>query len=148
MKRSLVLFFLFLSIILLASGCVNKQETQQEDKQISSAVITEDENKQDAENDSATTTEITKEFSMTAKNWEFEPSQINVDKGDMVKLKIKSIDVKHGFSIPEFNINADLNPGEETIVEFKADKLGTFTFSCSVYCGSGHKDMKGTLIVK
>lgn len=85
---------------------------------------------------------------MTAKNWEFEPSQITVNKGDTVKLTIKSIDVKHGFSIPEFNVNTNLNTGQETIVEFKANKSGTFTFFCSVYCGSGHSDMKGTLIVK
>jgi cytochrome c oxidase subunit 2 len=32
-------------------------------------------------------------------------------------------------------------------VEFVADKAGTFTFSCSVYCGKGHRGMKGELVV-
>jgi cytochrome c oxidase subunit II len=27
------------------------------------------------------------------------------------------------------------------------DKTGTFTFACDVFCGSGHEDMTGTLIV-
>jgi cytochrome c oxidase subunit 2 len=27
------------------------------------------------------------------------------------------------------------------------DKTGTFTFLCDVFCGSGHEDMSGTLIV-
>lgn len=88
-----------------------------------------------------------KEFNIIAKKWEFEPGTIEVNRGDKVKLNIKSTDVKHGFSLSDFGINKDLNPGETTTVEFTADKLGTFTFFCSVYCGSGHQDMKGTLIV-
>ncbi len=149
MKKSLLPFLLF--TILIISGCTHQpndqQVAQQTDEQIPPTVLIEEKNKQDIENDSATTTEVTKEFSMTAKKWEFEPSQIIVNKGDTVKLKIKSIDVKHGISIPEFNVKTDLNPGQETIVEFKADKSGSFTFFCSVFCGSGHKDMKGSLIV-
>ena len=92
--------------------------------------------------------EIKKEFSIIAKNWEFNPSQIIVNKNDIVKLKIKSIDVKHDISIPEFNISSDLNPNQETIIEFKADKTGVFTFYCSIYCGLGHDNMDGVLIVK
>lgn len=89
-----------------------------------------------------------KEFSIIAKNWAFEPSQITVNKWDTVKLKIKSIDVKHGFAIPDFGINSDLNPNEEVTLEFKPDKTGTFSFFCSVMCWSWHRDMKGVLIVK
>ena len=62
-------------------------------------------------------------------------------------LNIKSIDVTHGFSLPDFSINSRLNPGQTTTVEFTADKTGTFTFFCSVQCGEGHSNMKGTLIV-
>ena len=32
-------------------------------------------------------------------------------------------------------------------VEFVADKAGTFSFRCSVPCGSGHQLMQGTLVV-
>lgn len=88
-----------------------------------------------------------KEISVTAKQWEFDPNPIIVNKGDKVKLSIKSIDVAHGFSLPDFGINAKLEPGKTEIVEFVADKSGKFTFFCSVVCGSGHQDMKGTLIV-
>lgn len=88
-----------------------------------------------------------KEFDIVAKQWDFQPSIIKVNKGDKVKLNIKSIDIKHGFALTDFGINKDLNVGETTIVEFTADKSGTFSFFCSVYCGSGHKDMKGILVV-
>ena len=88
-----------------------------------------------------------KEISITARQWGFDPNPIVVNKGDKVKLNIKSIDVTHGFSLPDFGINSKLNPGQTTTVEFTADKTGTFTFFCSVQCGEGHSNMKGTLIV-
>ena len=89
-----------------------------------------------------------KEFDITAKQFEFIPSAIVVNKGDKLKLSINSADVTHGFSIPEYGINENINPGKTTIVEFTADKTGEFTFFCSVYCGTGHKSMKGKLIVE
>ena len=92
-------------------------------------------------------TESIKEISVTAKQWEFDPDPIVVNKGDNVKLNIKSIDVMHGFALPDFGINSRLNPGQTTTVEFTADKIGTFAFFCSVQCGAGHSDMRGTLIV-
>src|SRR3989344_3961229 len=89
-----------------------------------------------------------KEFTITAKRFEFNSNEITVNNGDRVRLKITSMDVTHGFSLPSFNINKNLKPGEEVIIEFTADKTGTFTFACSVVCGSGHGSMNGRLIVK
>jgi len=89
-----------------------------------------------------------KEFSITAKQWEFSPSTITVNKGDTVRITIKSIDVSHGFHLPDFNINQQINPGKPVMVEFIADKTGNFPFSCSILCGKGHKGMTGELIVK
>jgi nitrosocyanin len=85
---------------------------------------------------------------MTAKNWEFTPSIITVNNGDTVKLHIKSVDITHGFKLSAFGINEDLEPGQTVDVEFVADKAGTFTFVCSVFCGPGHSKMDGQLIVK
>ncbi len=93
-------------------------------------------------------TQEVKEFSIIAKNWEFEPSEIKVKKGDKVKLTIKSIDVEHGFSIPDFNVSKKLIPDETEVIEFTADKTGTFTFFCNVWCGAGHSTMSGKLIVE
>ena len=90
----------------------------------------------------------TKEFDLIAKKWSFEPNTITVNQGDTVKLTIKSLDVDHGFFLREFNVNQPLEPGQTTTVEFLADKTGTFTFSCNVFCGQGHGTMKGKLIVK
>lgn len=89
-----------------------------------------------------------KEFTMTAKQFAFDPAEITVKQGDKVRINIKSIDVEHGFSLPDFNINVNLTPGINRLVEFTADKKGKFIFSCSVMCGQGHKDMVGKLIVE
>ena len=88
------------------------------------------------------------EFNMIAKQWEFDPETITVNQGNKVILHIKSVDVTHGFALPDFNVNANLAPGKTVDVEFTADKKGTFTFQCSVFCGSGHREMKGKLVVE
>ena len=86
---------------------------------------------------------------MTAKQWEFEPSTVTVKVRVPVVLRITSVDVKHGFAINEFGVNVqNLEPGEAVDVEFTPDRTGTFTFYCAVFCGSGHANMKGTLVVE
>ncbi|MDO8741740.1 MAG: cupredoxin domain-containing protein, partial [Candidatus Roizmanbacteria bacterium] len=97
---------------------------------------------------SSESTSSVKEFTMTAKQWAFDPAIVTVKQGDKVILKIKSIDAAHGFALPDFNVKVDLVPNKEEIVEFVADKKGEFTFFCSVMCGEGHRDMKGKLVVE
>lgn len=101
-----------------------------------------------AKNTSPTPVVSRKEFIITAKQWSFSPAVIKVKKGDTVVLKLKSADVAHSLVIPEFKINAAIKPGETKIVEFVADKTGSFASACGVYCGVGHVGMTGTLIVE
>lgn len=84
---------------------------------------------------------------VTAKNFEFTPDTITVKKGEPVVLEITSLDRKHGFSLRAFGVRADVKPGETARVRFTPDKVGKFTFSCDVFCGEGHEDMNGTLVV-
>ncbi|MCH8945618.1 MAG: cupredoxin domain-containing protein [Nanoarchaeota archaeon] len=89
-----------------------------------------------------------KEFNIIAKRWDFSPSTITVNEGDTVILNIESIDVTHGFAISEFGVSEQLVSGNTVKVEFIADKKGTFSFFCNVFCGSGHSSMRGTLVVQ
>jgi len=92
-----------------------------------------------------------KKISITAKKYEFQPgtnSPIIVNQGDTVKLTIKSIDVTHGFGLPEFGVDVKLRKGETVEVEFVADRKGTFDFKCTSFCGSGHGRMRGKLVVE
>jgi cytochrome c oxidase subunit 2 len=88
-----------------------------------------------------------REIMMTAKNYEYDPGVITVKAGEHVKLIITAIDHDHGFKIDAFHIDQLLKKGEPTVIEFTADKAGTFPFQCSRFCGLGHKGMQGELIV-
>ena len=136
--------FLVLSLFLV-SACA--QQNPQNGQNLQDAVGQGTPVEQSAQGQSAGSGEV-KEFKITAKQFQFEPSTIEVNKGDRVKLIVTSVDVPHGFSIPEYGINERLNPGTPVTIEFKADKVGTFTAFCSVFCGSGHSGMKGRLIVR
>ena len=88
------------------------------------------------------------EFTMTARNYEFDPAVITVKKGEKVRLIITATDREHGIKIEGYDIDQVLKAGAPTIIEFTADKAGTFDFKCSVYCGFGHRKMKGKLVVE
>ena len=83
------------------------------------------------------------EFTMTAKNYEFDPGVITVKKGEKVRLIITATDHDHGFKLDAFDINQVLKKGDTEIIEFTANKAGTFEFKCSVYCGKGHRKNEG-----
>lgn len=88
------------------------------------------------------------EIVITGKDWKWSPDTIKVKKGTRVRLKITSEDIEHGLALPDFNINVMLEPGKTQVVEFTADKIGTFSFYCSVPCGPGHRTMRGTITVE
>jgi cytochrome c oxidase subunit II len=86
---------------------------------------------------------------VTASRFQFEPATISVGQGDNVRLRLHSADRSHAFAIKAFHVKAVIPDGGETVtVEFVADQAGTFAFTCSEYCGTGHSRMKGKLVVK
>lgn len=84
---------------------------------------------------------------VTAKRFEFEPSKIVVVQGEPVRLEVTSADVTHGIMVPDMNINRTLKPHVTETINFTPDKAGTFPFHCSVWCGPGHDQMRGEIIV-
>jgi cytochrome c oxidase subunit II len=84
---------------------------------------------------------------VVAKKFEFVPGEIRVKQGESVTLQFTAPEVPMGFNLADFKLRADIMPGKTTSVELTPDKAGTFTFLCDVFCGSGHEDMSGTLIV-
>jgi cytochrome c oxidase subunit II len=86
---------------------------------------------------------------VTASRFQFEPATISVAQGDSVRLRLHSADRSHAFAIKAFRVKTLIPKGGETVtVEFVADQAGTFAFTCSEYCGTGHSGMKGTLVVR
>jgi cytochrome c oxidase subunit II len=84
---------------------------------------------------------------MTAKRFEYTPSQITLKKGVPVVLEITALDRDHGFKIPALGVRADLKSGQVTRVRIVPERTGTFEFRCDVFCGSGHEDMSGEIVV-
>jgi cytochrome c oxidase subunit II len=88
------------------------------------------------------------EIQVTLKKYEFSPGSLRVRKGERVKLVMTAADHDHGFKLDDFDINQKIPKGTTVVVEFTADKAGTFLFRCSSVCGIGHRSMRGTLVVE
>jgi cytochrome c oxidase subunit 2 len=85
---------------------------------------------------------------LTAKKFEYDLREITLKKGAPVVLELTSLDRVHGFNQPDFGVRGDAVPGMVTRVRFTPTKTGEFVFFCDVFCGDGHEEMSGTLIVK
>jgi cytochrome c oxidase subunit II len=84
---------------------------------------------------------------VVARKFVFVPAEIRVKKGETVVLQFTAPEVPMGFNLPDFSARADIIPGKVSTLRLTPDKTGSFTFACDVFCGSGHEDMAGTLIV-
>lgn len=84
---------------------------------------------------------------VVAKRFTFEPARIEVAEGERVSIVLKSGDGVHGIEIKKFKISKKVPRGGEVTIEFVASAAGEFPILCSEYCGEGHEDMKGTLVV-
>lgn len=89
-----------------------------------------------------------REITVTATNFAFSPSEIRVTKGEKIKLTLVNRGGTHGIGIPAFNVSLRPGPGGTASAVFIADQAGSFPFFCNVFCGEGHRDMHGTLIVE
>ena len=84
---------------------------------------------------------------ITASQFEFTPSEIEVSVGESVRLLIRSGDVEHGFAIPTLGIGEAIPPGEPVVIEFAPSEPGRHRMLCNNFCGAGHGRMNGTLTV-
>jgi cytochrome c oxidase subunit 2 len=90
----------------------------------------------------------THRFEVTASRYKFDPARIEVSQGDVVELVLRSADTDHGLAIKAYAVKVAIPKGGEAVgVSFVASRVGTFPIECSEYCGSGHKRMKGELVV-
>jgi cytochrome c oxidase subunit 2 len=86
---------------------------------------------------------------IVAKRFAFEPSQIDVAVGERVTLSVRSADGVHGFEIKKLDVKKEIpRGGTPVLIPFTAKEAGRFPIVCSEYCGDGHEDMKGMLVVK
>ena len=89
-----------------------------------------------------------KVIQVTAEKFKFTPAVIELKLGEAVVLELSSLDRKHGFQVPDLKIDESVEPGKVTRVRVTPDKAGTFPFHCDIFCGSGHEEMAGEIVVK
>ncbi|HJU42768.1 MAG TPA: cupredoxin domain-containing protein [Vicinamibacterales bacterium] len=89
-----------------------------------------------------------REIPVVAKRFTFEPSRVEVTEGERIRLVVTSDDGVHGVEIKKFKVNKKVPRGGEAItIDFVASAAGEYPIACSEYCGNGHEEMKGTLVV-
>jgi len=88
-----------------------------------------------------------REIDLIATQWDWSEPTITVKSGEYVKINAISKDVAHGISIPQLGFNLIIRPGRTTTGGFIAPAPGEYSYGCSVMCGQGHRNHKGTLIV-
>ena len=68
--------------------------------------------------------------------------------GTPILLRMTATDVIHAYYLPDFKIKEDIMPGRYTYQWFYPQKVGEYVATCAEFCGVGHSDMYGKLIVK
>lgn len=65
-----------------------------------------------------------------------------------VKVLLRSKDVLHNFTVPQFRVKMDLVPGMVPYIWFTPTRTGKFEILCEELCGIGHFAMRGSVVVE
>ncbi|MEK6825967.1 MAG: cupredoxin domain-containing protein [Nanoarchaeota archaeon] len=142
MKNQVIVGIIILAIVIIGGIYWSMSSTSPDTTSTSSSLnSTLEQSSANAQAKNSVSAE-TKVINVKALSFTYEPKTITVKKGEKVKLIIDNSDKTHGIVIPNLSVS-----GIDS-VEFTADKAGTFEFKCPTMCGSGHRDMKGTLVVE
>ena len=92
------------------------------------------------------------EIFMTAIRSHFTPEHVEIKQGDHVIWHITNVeqtyDATHGFTIPLYNINMSIEPGETATFEFDATEDGVFSYYCTEFCSALHLEMTGYMLIE
>ncbi|HET7202835.1 MAG TPA: c-type cytochrome [Steroidobacteraceae bacterium] len=64
-----------------------------------------------------------------------------------VKVLLRSKDVLHDFTVPQFRVKMDMVPGMVTYLWLTPTKAGEYEILCEELCGMGHFAMRGRVVV-
>ncbi len=87
-------------------------------------------------------------IAIVASKFTFTPKDVVLRRGVPVVLVLTSTDFPHGFGLPDFQLRRDLMPGKVLELPFTPNKLGRFHMLCDNFCGEGHDQMSGWLVVQ
>lgn len=83
---------------------------------------------------------------MMGEMWRWSPALV-LQKDQSYKFHISSKDLLHGFSLQPSNMNFQVYPGYDYVLEFKPTEAGEYKVICNEFCGIGHHTMIGKIVV-
>jgi heme/copper-type cytochrome/quinol oxidase subunit 2 len=89
-----------------------------------------------------------RQFSVSARKYAFQPTIIEVQQDDLVKITFDALDIPHSFTVDEYRISKRAAPGQPVTFEFRADRPGRFPIYCNLKIDDGCRQMRGELIVR
>jgi cytochrome c oxidase subunit II len=85
---------------------------------------------------------------IVARRFQFTPDQLTLRRDEPVILRLRSEDVTHGFFLKPLGIDTVIVPGKITELHVTPHVAGRYTLICDHFCGSGHGNMKMTVLVE
>lgn len=85
---------------------------------------------------------------IVARAFNFEPTVLRLPLGVPVTLHVTSADVMHGLYIERTNVNLNIIPGQVSSLTFTFRHPGDHAVICHEYCGTGHHQMLGRVVVE
>jgi cytochrome c oxidase subunit 2 len=74
-------------------------------------------------------------------------SQLVLPAGREVDLTLRSLDVIHGFAVPEMRLKQNAVPGQTSHIHFTPEMPGEYAILCTQVCGTGHYRMQAVMRV-
>lgn len=140
MKQALV----FLMIIGVLGGVYYFSSKGSSPKPIESVSVT---SSSSTSSEAATDANV-KTIEIEAGSFYYKPNTIEVNKGQKVKIVMKSVSMMHDFVVDELGVKLPIvKNGDTGTIEFTADKVGSFEYYCSVGQHRANGQV-GTLTVK
>jgi cytochrome c oxidase subunit 2 len=73
--------------------------------------------------------------------------ELHLPIGQPVKVLLRSKDVLHDFTVPQFRVKMDMVPGMVTYLWFTPTRTGDYEILCEELCGIAHYAMRGRVTV-
>ena len=74
--------------------------------------------------------------------------ELHLPVGQPYKFVLRSRDVLHNFTVPQFRVKMDLVPGMTPYAWLEPTRTGRFDIMCEELCGIGHFAMRGAVVVE
>jgi heme/copper-type cytochrome/quinol oxidase subunit 2 len=85
---------------------------------------------------------------VTANDFAYSPSRIEVRQDEIVRITFRAVDIPHTLTIDEYRIAKRAAIGQTIVFEFRADRVGTFPIYCTQTADERCRRMKGELVVR